>query len=48
MTAPVIDQAVPDFTANATSDTEVKLSTLRGKKRRTLFLSKRQYTGLHH
>jgi peroxiredoxin Q/BCP len=31
MTTPVIDQAVPDFTANATSDTEVKLSTLRGK-----------------
>ncbi|MET4160598.1 peroxiredoxin Q/BCP [Marinobacterium sp. MBR-111] len=31
MTAPVIDQAVPDFTANATSDTEVKLSALRGK-----------------
>ncbi len=31
MTTPVIDQAVPDFTANATSDTEVKLGTLRGK-----------------
>ena len=30
MTTPVIDQAVPDFTANATSDTEVKLGTLRG------------------
>lgn len=31
MTAPVIDQPVPDFTANATSDTEVRLSALRGK-----------------
>ncbi|MET3998922.1 peroxiredoxin [Marinobacterium sp. MBR-109] len=31
MTAPVIDQPVPDFTANATSNMEVKLSALRGK-----------------
>jgi len=31
MTAPVNDQPVPDFTANATSDTEVRLSALRGK-----------------
>lgn len=31
MTAPVIGQPVPDFTALATSDTEVSLNALRGK-----------------
>lgn len=31
MTAPVIDQPIPDFTALATSETEVNLSALSGK-----------------
>jgi peroxiredoxin Q/BCP len=31
MTAPLIDQPLPDFSAQATSDTEVSLSGLRGK-----------------